>query len=91
MEALADGSHPIGFCLCLCPWTHTTVGKVIVAAGDGLLDNPVRFIVGVDFWARGVLQEWHWLFNWHVEPLCIVCLFNHIDDSVQVSRGCGAK
>ena len=27
---------------------------LIVAAGDGLLDDPIRFIAGVDFWARGV-------------------------------------
>lgn len=51
--------------------------------GDGLLDDPVRLIAGVDFWARGVLQEWNRLFNWYVEPPCNVYLFNHIDDSVK--------
>lgn len=51
---LARGSHPICFSFCLLPGSHTAVGEVIVAAGDGLLDDPIRFIAGVDFWARGV-------------------------------------
>ena len=51
---LARGSHPICFSFCLLPGLHTAVGEVIVAAGDGLLDDPIRFIAGVDFWARGV-------------------------------------
>lgn len=40
---MVDGSHPIGFGLCLLPWAHAAVYEAIVAAGDGLLDGPIGF------------------------------------------------
>lgn len=80
---MVDGSHAIRLGLRLCPRTHATVDEVVVAVGDGLLDDPIRPIMRVVFLARGVLQEWSWLFTRHVEPPRNVCLFNHIDDSVQ--------
>lgn len=66
---LPDGSHPICLCFCLFPGAHTTVDKVIVAAGDGELDSPMSFVVVVNYRARSVLQVWNLLFNWHAEPL----------------------
>lgn len=40
---MVDGSHPIGFGLCLFPGAYAVVDKVIVAAGDGLLDGLIGF------------------------------------------------
>ena len=66
---LPDGSHPICLCFCLLPRTHSAVYEVIVAAGDGALDNPMSFVVVVNYRARSVLQVWNLLFNWHAGPL----------------------
>ena len=66
---LPDGSHPICLCFCLLPRTHAAVDEVIVAAGDGLLDSPMSFVVVVNYRARSVLQVRNLLFNWHAEPL----------------------
>ena len=46
---LPDGSHPICLCFCLLPRTHAAVDKVSVAAGDGVLDSPMSFVVVVNY------------------------------------------
>lgn len=65
---LSDGSHPICLSFCLFPGSNAAVFEVIVATGDGLLDGHMSFAVVVNYRARSVLQEWNWLFNWHVDP-----------------------
>ena len=75
-EGLSRGSYPIRLGLCLFPGAYATVGKVVVTAGDGLLDDPIRLVMVVDYWVRDVLQVWISLFNWHAEPFCSAVLFN---------------
>ena len=46
---LPDGSHPICLCFCLLQRTHAAVYEVSVAAGDGVLDSPMSFVVVVNY------------------------------------------
>lgn len=87
---LPDGSHPICLGLRLFPRTHAAVDKVIVTAGDGLLDSPVSFVAVVNYRTRSVLQEWNWLFNWHAEPPPVMLAHSiYADDSAWRLTGLG--
>lgn len=89
---LPDGSHPICLGFCLLPRTHAAVDEVIVAAGDGVLDSPVSFVAVVNYRTRSVLQEWSWVFNWHVEPPPVMLTYSiYVDNSVWVPCGIGTK
>lgn len=89
---LPDGSHPICLGLRLFPRADAAVHQVIVAAGDGLLDSPMSFVMVVNYRARSVLQVWNWLFNWHTEPPPVMLVHSiRIDDSVRAPYGIGTK
>lgn len=61
-----------------------------MAAGDGVLDNPMSFVVVVNYRTRSVLQEWNF-FNWHAEPPVMLAHSVYIDDSARAPYGIGAK
>ena len=46
---LPDGSHPICLGLRLFPGAHATVGEVVVATSDGLLDGSIHPVAVVDY------------------------------------------
>lgn len=89
-EGLSRGSHPIRLGLRLFSGAHTTVGEVIVTAGDGVLDNPMSFVVVVNYRTRSVLQEWNF-FNWRAEPPVMLAHSIYIDDSARAPYGIGTK